>query len=191
MQASKLNLGCGSRKRDGYVNVDVSPECAPDQVVDLEALPWPFEDDSADEILMSHVLEHLGADSRTFLGIIKELYRVCRDGAIVHVIVPHPRHDDFLIDPTHVRPILPETFQLFSKARNLAWRQKGVANTPLALILDVDFEIARVNYTIDEPWLTMMGAGELDRDALELAIRQHFNVVKQIEVDLKVMKSEG
>jgi SAM-dependent methyltransferase len=189
MHATKLNLGCGDRKRDGYLNVDVSPECAPDEVVDLESLPWPFEDDSADEILMSHVLEHLGADSRTFLGIIQELYRVCRHDAVVHVIVPHPRHDDFLIDPTHVRPILPETFQLFSKARNITWRQKGAANTPLALILDVDFEIARVNYTIDEPWLTLLGSGELDRDGLELAIRQHFNVVKQIEVDLKVIKA--
>lgn len=188
MQALKLNLGCGSRKRDGFLNVDVSDECAPDRVVDLEALPWPFDDDCADEVLMSHVLEHLGADSKTFLGIVRELYRVCRDGARVHVIVPHPRHDDYLIDPTHVRPILPETFQLFSKAKNLAWRARGAANTPLALILGVDFEIERVNYQLDEPWLTLMQSGELDREALELAIRQHFNVVKQIEVELRVVK---
>ena len=92
MSALKLNLGCGTRQLEGYLNVDMSPECNPDQVVDLEELPWPFEDNSTEQIVMSHVLEHLGADSKVFLGIMSELYRVCRHGALIQVIVPHPRH---------------------------------------------------------------------------------------------------
>ena len=36
---------------------------------------------------------------------MKELYRISCDQANIHISVPHPRHDDFLADPTHVRPI--------------------------------------------------------------------------------------
>ncbi|HEV7393411.1 MAG TPA: methyltransferase domain-containing protein, partial [Burkholderiales bacterium] len=95
----KLNLGCGYNKLEGYINVDSQPACAPDKVVDLEHFPWPFPDNSVDKIMMTHVLEHLGADKQTFFGIIKELYRVCKPAATVHIIVPHPRHDTFIGDP--------------------------------------------------------------------------------------------
>ena len=71
----KLNLGCGQRKMDGYVNVDASPVCGPDQVVDLEKTPWPWPDDAADTVKLIHVLEHLGQQPATFqpllLGITK------------------------------------------------------------------------------------------------------------------------
>ena len=72
----KLNLGCGHKKLDGWVNVDSVAACHPDQVVDLEKFPWPWEDSSASHILMSHVLEHLGESRDCYLEVIKELYRV-------------------------------------------------------------------------------------------------------------------
>ena len=61
----KLNLGCGTNKLEGFVNVDVEPASEPDMVVDLDILPWPFEDSSAEEIQLNHVLEHLGQDRNT------------------------------------------------------------------------------------------------------------------------------
>ena len=76
----KLNLGCGQRKMDGYVNVDASPVCAPDQVVDLEKTPWPWPDDAVDTVKLIHVLEHLGQQPATFLAILRELWRVCCAG---------------------------------------------------------------------------------------------------------------
>ena len=69
----KLNLGCGGDKRPGWTNVDKYPEFAPDQVTDLEQLPWAWADDSVDEVMLRHVLEHLGATPDLYLGIIKEL----------------------------------------------------------------------------------------------------------------------
>src|ERR1700677_1021370 len=81
----KLNLGCGGQILDGWVNVDKFGK--PDQVFDLESFPWPWADNSVDEILLSHVLEHLGQSPQVFIAIMRELYRVCRDGATLHIRV--------------------------------------------------------------------------------------------------------
>ncbi len=94
----RLNPGCGNNKIEGYLNVDSQESCAPDQVVDLETFPWPFGDNSVDEIIMSHVLEHLGETMEIYLSIITELYRICQPDAEINITVLHPRHDDFVTD---------------------------------------------------------------------------------------------
>ena len=136
--AIKLNLGCGQRLLAGYVNVDMFGE--PDLRWNLEQFPWPWPDNAVGEVEMSHVLEHLGAGSDVFIRIMQELYRVCRAGAIVRVTVPHPRHDTFLADPTHVRPISPLLFSLFSKKLN-AVGGAGPCQQPLRAVSVVDFEL--------------------------------------------------
>ena len=141
----RLNLGCGYDRRAGYLNVDKRGACEPDLVLDLEALPWPWPADSVDEILLKHTLEHLGGDPETYLGIVRELWRVSRNGATITIVVPHPRHDHFLNDPTHVRPVTPEGLMMFSKAKNREWVEKGIPNTPLGLHLDIDLEIVSVS----------------------------------------------
>lgn len=184
----KLNLGCGHWKLPGYLNVDSQPACEPDQLVDLEALPWPFPDDSCDEVLLSHVLEHLGEERATYLGILKELYRICRPGALVQVIVPHPRHDLFLIDPTHVRAILPESLGMLSKRKNLEWKRDGIADTPLGLYLNVDFETTEVTYLLDPFWEAQITTGKMTRDGVLAISRSYANVIQETTIRLRVIK---
>jgi hypothetical protein len=54
----KLNIGCGYDKREGYLNVDVDPACAPDILIrdgDFSRIPRrQFE-----EVLAKDVLEHI------------------------------------------------------------------------------------------------------------------------------------
>lgn len=182
----KLNLGCGHERLDGYLNVDRVGD-APVQW-DLETFPWPWPDSSVEEVRLHHVLEHLGATPPVYLRIIQELYRVCGDGALVHITVPHPRHDDFLVDPTHVRPILAESFQLFSKRRCADWAKRGVSNSSLALWLDVDFDIERVSHSLDPLWLAQLQAGKMKAEELAVMAQQVHNVIKETLIVLRVLK---
>ncbi|MCF8506918.1 MAG: class I SAM-dependent methyltransferase [Caulobacter sp.] len=186
----KLNLGCGFAKLDGWVNVDKFAACEPDQVADIESLPWPWADDSVDEVLLSHVLEHVGQSTDLFLGIVTELWRVCRHGARIDIRVPHFRNDSFVQDPTHVRAIHPRSFEHFSRKTNLRWKAEGSPATPLALYLGVDFDIELIHLELDPVWAEKSRAG-MGRDEIMDAVRQHNNVVMDCQVVLRVVKRDA
>jgi hypothetical protein len=184
----KLNLGCGHRKLDGYVNADAVPDCQPDVVFDIEQTPWPWADNSVSDIFLSHVLEHVGGAPQVYLNIIKEMWRVCADGALVHIIVPHHRHDNFYSDPTHVRPVTQLGLSLFDKQQCQQWVAGGFANTPLALYTGVDFVIENCQYDLDNAWIERINAGELTpAQALDCG-RDLCNVIAQMQVWWRVHK---
>ena len=80
----KLNLGCGSDVRPGWVNVDKFP--CDNQVVQADFPILPFASGYADEILLSHVLEHFGfKDGETLCA---EMARVLKPGGVAHIEVP-------------------------------------------------------------------------------------------------------
>lgn len=189
--AMKLNLGCGHNKLAGYVNVDLFAECAPDVVCDLERLPWPWANDSVDRVVFNHSLEHLGQASRTFLGMMQELYRVCRDRAEVEIVVPHPRSDDFLGDPTHVRAITPNLLSLFDRELNDRWRAMGASNSPLAHYLGVDFVLARSEQVLAEPYATQFAQGVLAAEHVDTMARELNNIVREYRLLLVVRKPSG
>ena len=141
MTALKLNLGSGRRPRPGYVNVDKFGD--PDVVHDLETLPWPWADNSVGEIVLCHVLEHLGQDANVYFAIMREMYRVCQADARILIHVPHFRSDSFFNDPTHVRAVTPHGLALFSQRLNREWIAHGSAASTLGLQLGVDFELVR------------------------------------------------
>ena len=89
----KLNLGCGNKIMEGYVNVDKFNLYDIDIKHDLERFPYPFETESVEEIILSHVLEHIGQDPNVFIEILKEFYRICKNQALINIAVPHPRHE--------------------------------------------------------------------------------------------------
>lgn len=95
----KLNLGCGSRLADGYVNVDIVKLDGVDVVHDLDVLPWPWEDGSAEQIVAQDVFEHV-ADP---IGFMTESHRVLKAGGSLLIKSPHFRHQDAFTDPTHRR----------------------------------------------------------------------------------------
>lgn len=182
----KLNLGCGSKNLEGYINVDKFGN--PDKKVDLELFPWPWKDNSVNEIVLSHVLEHLGKDSDTFLNIMKELYRISFKNTIIHINVPHPRSDAYLGDPTHVRPITLNILNLFSKEENNKSVEQGWANTTLALFLDIDFKVIHNKIKLMPYWQDRYKNKQITNDELDFALMHYYNVVEEMEFKLKVIK---
>lgn len=79
----KINLGCGDKILPGYLNVDVCG--APDAQVDLSVYPWPFETESAEEVLAEHFLEHV----KDFESTILEIHRILKPNGVFHFKVPH------------------------------------------------------------------------------------------------------
>ena len=185
----KLNLGCGSKILDGYINVDKFDYYKPNIVHDLETFPYPFENNSVDEILVSHVLEHIGQSPEIFMKIIKEFYRICHDNSMIKIIVPHPRHNDFIADPTHVRPITILGLQLFDKDLNIKWEKDKAANTPLALINGVNFKIKNAKYSLDENYMKKYKDKKINNQEIDEDAERFNNVIKQIEIDWQVIKN--
>ncbi len=184
----KLNLGCGFNRVDGFVNVDNEPLCNPDVLHDLEQTPWPLPSDHFDTVLASHVLEHLGQTTASWMNIIKELFRVCSDQAQIEVHVPHPRHDNFLHDPTHVRPVTPIGLAMFDQLRNISDFESGGQETKLGLMTGVDFELVNFGVDISEPWLSAFQNGELTKEQLDFEINTKSNVCYQYRILLKAHK---
>jgi hypothetical protein len=157
-------------------------------VHDLESFPWPWPDSSVDEIRANHVLEHLGKDAGVFIGVMKEMYRVCKGGAKIEIVVPHPRSDDFMNDPTHVRPITLNVLALFSKSWNRKWEKDGSANTKLALEHDVDFEPKQEALQLEDRIQKAYEAGHINDETLGILIKERNNIVKAIHLTLEAVK---
>lgn len=177
----RLNLGCGFAHIDGYVNVDSWAGCSPDVICDLENETWPFEDDCAQFVFFDHSLEHMGASTAQFFHVMKELYRVCKDGAEIVINVPHPRSDLYLNDPTHVRPIHPETLGMFDQTINRRQISEGMKNSKLGMQTNTDFHIEQVTYIPDGRMHNYDGS-------LDDALRSQNNVASEIHIRMKAVK---
>lgn len=100
--------------RPGWINVDRQRLPGVDVVADLDACArrrLPFPDDSVEEFLGSHILEHL----RDPLALLQELHRIAQPGAIAVFRVPYGSSDDADEDPTHVRRFFLHSFFYFSQ----------------------------------------------------------------------------
>ena len=182
----KYNLGCGGQKLTGYVNVDNSPECNPDLLVDLEQTPWPFEDNTAEEIVLSHVLEHLGQTTDNFRAIIQELYRMAKPDAKIMIAVPDPAHDNFWGDPTHVRAITPQLLAVLSRDHLAPNIRGGYADSPIAFTWNVDFKTIDVNARVSDKFKKF--ADEQNIDLSYDNLRFYRNSISDYAIILKVIK---
>ena len=130
-----------------------------------------------------------GASPDVFIRIMKEMYRVCEPAAQIYIVVPHPRHDNFIGDPTHVRPVTPAMMQLFSKKANLRWREIGSPSSPLALYHGVNFESAEeAVYMLEEPYASDARSGKIGNEEIGELLKKLNNVASEIHIRLKVVK---
>ena len=181
-------MGCGFNKLNDHWNVDSFAKCNPDQVLDLEITPWPYEDDFFDKINANNVLEHLGQDPNVFTNIIKEMYRVSKDQAEWFVQVPHHRCDLFWDDYTHVRVLTPKTFRMFDQKVNFEAIAKKLSDSTYGLYHSVDLEVVDVTYNMVGYWLQQQQDGMIGSKELDIKLNTMSNVCESVNIFIKVHK---
>jgi len=108
---TKLNLGSGGRPLEGYINVDISATAPKvDLVHDLNKIPWPFESESIEGIVMSQCLEHLDDHN----SAMREIFRVLKPGGSAVISVPHFTWQLAYADPTHKHFFAYPTFSYYT-----------------------------------------------------------------------------
>ena len=106
--ANKLNLGCGTDIRPGWINLDIAPLEGVDIVHDINKLPLPFKSDSFEYILCKDILEHVD-----YAPLMKELHRILKKGGIIEIEVPHFTSRLNFVDPTHKKLFSYKLFEFF------------------------------------------------------------------------------
>jgi glycosyltransferase involved in cell wall biosynthesis len=96
----KLNLGCGGKKIEGYVGVDIFKHENVDEIFSMDNIP--YGDASIDGLYSEHALEHL-----TFKAAeraVKEWYRVLKDGCELILKIPDLQSccESYLNPPEHI-----------------------------------------------------------------------------------------
>lgn len=102
----RLNLGCGSHARPGWVNADIAKQDGVDVVHDLDVPPWPFSDGTVSEIDAIDVFEHLNNP----VLFMAESHRILKPRGALHIQTAYWRSIDSYTDPTHKRHCTEFTF---------------------------------------------------------------------------------
>jgi SAM-dependent methyltransferase len=113
----KLYLGCDEDYKKGHVNIDKNKNIKADIYLDLEG-SLPFGDNSVDEIIANHVIEHI----HNFIPLMDELNRVCKEGATIKFKTPFYSSWGQFNDPTHIRFFTPFSFNTYFDY----WKKKKV-----------------------------------------------------------------
>jgi predicted SAM-dependent methyltransferase len=138
----KLDIGCGASKKEGFIGVDILKFEGVDIVHDLSKFPYPFEENSIDEIWMDNVLEHI----ENPILVMNEIYRICSNEARITISVPYFRSFYSIIDPTHRNYFGVSWFNYFDPSHVFNQRYKYT---------DARFSIDRIQF--DREWLENCG----------------------------------
>lgn len=185
---NKLNMGCGFKKLNDHWNVDIEKRCNPDQILDFEITPWPYDDNFFDKITADNILEHLGQDPKVFTNIIKEMYRVSKNGAEWFINVPHHRCDLFWDDYTHVRPLSAKTFRMFDQKINFESISKNLSDSTFGLYHNIDLEVYDSTLNFVHYWIQQQDEGMIGPKQLMINLNTMSNVVESVNIFIKVHK---
>jgi SAM-dependent methyltransferase len=150
-ETRELLLGCGhSREKQikpdanpgwtSLTTLDNNPSTLPDVVHDLDVFPYPFLDETFDEIHAYEVLEHTGTqgDVKFFFKQFMELYRMLKPDGQLFISVPQPDSPWVWGDPSHRRIMHPFQFLFLDREY---YKQEGTPVSDFLSMWEGDFTI--------------------------------------------------
>jgi predicted SAM-dependent methyltransferase len=167
MSKLRIDLGCGSAKREGFVGLDYVDLPEVDHVLDLTTERFPFDDDSVDEVFSAHFLEHIDEPNHVF----EEIGRICRDGARIEIWTPYAwTNEAFLYG--HIHYISEEM-----------WQHLGVSHRDVyASMLKGRWQLRRFVFVVDEATLADLAAYST---SIDFAIKYFKGVVREFGVEIE------
>lgn len=171
-----VDLGCGARKREGYIGLDSASLEGVDIVCNIEE-GLPFEDNSVDIIWSSFMFEHVSNP----IFLFQELFRICKNDAIIEFRVPYYQSISQYKDPTHKTIITPETMQYFT---NDKWYGSDYGINTNFKTLNVEYEYFPPFVRVNRIFITRV----LLYPFMIFARRFLWNVVHNITIKIKVIK---
>ena len=173
-----IDLGCGLRKKEGFIGLDTTKLEGVDIVWDIHN-GLPFEDNTIDKIYSNFLFEHIS----TTIFLFQEVYRVCKKDAIVEFRVPYYQSVTQFKDPTHKAIIPPEMMRYFSSDK---WYGSDYK-------IDTNFQMKGIKYQyllpfnlFMKPWVFFLWP--VTYPITLFARRFLWNVVHSITIKLKVIK---
>jgi len=106
-----LDVGCGINKYPGALGMDRHPASRADVLADLNHIPYPFADNSFDQLRAVHVIEHV----EDVLRAMEEFHRLVRPGGRIHIETPHYTDFSSFCDPTHRWHLTSFSFRYFGE----------------------------------------------------------------------------
>lgn len=180
-----LNLGCGRYLQPHHIGIDASEAAVASHAEgrcihhDLNE-GIPFGNDSVASLYSAHFLEHLDTDQvDRFIG---DMWRVCEDGAPIHLILPYGM-SHHAMKPEHKSAFTEDFFtpwqrEIFGEklhVQRFVYTYEGVDEQGHDLFTQADQLAFRKFFAYHEAIGTML--------------RKNFvNIVRQFHIELKVSK---
>lgn len=93
----RIDLGCGAKRREGFLGLDRFPLPGVAVIGDLDGGALPFASSSVDLVVGFHSLEHV----RDLVSVMREVWRIGRPGAQVVIAAPYFTGGLNLANPYH------------------------------------------------------------------------------------------
>ena len=153
----RLNLGCGKKRKDGYINIDAqnNERVTPDVIADCKCLP--YEDDSVDVIESYHLLEHMGRNEA--IESLRHWFKLLKSNGTVIMELPDLEKDMILFLEGNLEMI----HSIFGRQRNeYDFHKYGYTKNTIERILkeigfsNIRFEEATDYHTKFEPCMRVI-----------------------------------
>lgn len=176
----KLNIGCGRIAIPGFLGVDRIRSPSVDVVWDLFKMPWPFEDDSIDEVYAGHIVEHFHEPSQP----VQEIHRILKPGGLVTIRVPYGL--EALYDPFHYHAFNEHSFEYFCYASDISLQGRLLFRINGWYVSSLDFPYA-YHAKKYAPWLLKLLPQNMEFP-YDGRLRLKLTLPKRRELTVKMVK---